>query len=94
VTRVPCPPNLAVPDDLAELDQWVLWRREIVSGRETKVPYSIRGRRASSTKPRDWSDFQSALGVWQQKPERFAGLGFVFSADDPFVGIDGLSSRR
>jgi putative DNA primase/helicase len=88
VTAIPCPPNLAVPDDLAERDQWVLWRRELVSGRETKVPYSIRGSRASSTNPRDWGDFQNALRIWRRRPEQYAGLGFVFSAHDPFVGID------
>ena len=81
-------PDFAVPDDLAERDQWVLWRREVVAGRETKVPYSIRGHRASSTKPADWGGFEKALSVWRRHPERYAGLGFVFSAEDPFVGID------
>ena len=88
MTAIPCPSNLTVPDDLAERDEWVLWRRELVSGREAKVPYSIRGHRASSTNPRDWGDFQTALSIWQRRAEQYAGLGFVFSADDPFVGID------
>src|ERR1700722_17418216 len=39
----------SIPDDLTELDQWVLWRRETVNGRQTKVPYTVGGRRASST---------------------------------------------
>lgn len=82
------PPEITVPDDLAELDQWVLWRREVVAGRETKVPYSIRGHRASSTKLADWGEFEKALSLRRRQPDRFAGLGFVFSAEDPFVGID------
>lgn len=81
-------PDLTVPDDLAERDQWVLWRRETVAGRETKVPYSARGHRASSTNRHDWGDFQNVLRVWRGQPERYAGLGFVFAAEDPFVGID------
>lgn len=81
-------PDLAVPDDLAERDQWVLWRREIVAGRATKVPYSVRGHRASSTNPRDWSEFSSALAAWRNHPDRYVGLGFVFSPEDPFVGLD------
>jgi putative DNA primase/helicase len=82
------PPDFAVPDDLAERDQWLLWRRETVAGREAKVPYSVRGHRASSTNPRDWAEFPSALAEWRRRPERYAGLGFVFSPDDSFVGID------
>ena len=31
-------PAFRVPDDLTELDQWLLWRRE----RETKVPQHCR----------------------------------------------------
>jgi len=41
----------AVPDDLAERDQWLLWRRESVNGKETKVPNAVTGHRASSTNP-------------------------------------------
>jgi primase-polymerase (primpol)-like protein len=80
--------HLTVPDDLSERDQWVLWRREIVAGRESKIPYSVRGHRASSTNPRDWSSYQSVVEVWRRRPEQYTGLGFVFSAKDPFVGID------
>ncbi len=80
--------NLHIPDDLAERDQWILWRREKVAGRETKVPYSVQGYRASSTNPSNWAEFQMALNTWQRQPERYAGLGFVFAPEDPFVGID------
>jgi primase-polymerase (primpol)-like protein len=80
--------DFAIPDDLAERDQWILWRREVVSGRQTKVPYSIYDHRASSTNPHDWADFQNALAAWRQNRERFSGLGFVFCPEDPFVGID------
>jgi primase-polymerase (primpol)-like protein len=80
--------DLAIPDDLRERDQWIVWRRETSGGRETKVPYSIAGRRASSTNPFDWIEFQRALDFWHNRSQRYAGLGFVFSGDDPFVGID------
>jgi putative DNA primase/helicase len=80
--------DLLVPDDLRECDQWIVWRRETSGGRETKVPYSIAGRRASSTNPPDWTEFQNALDFWRKYPERYDGLGFVFSGEDPFVGID------
>jgi hypothetical protein len=82
------PPNLLVPDDLAERDQWLLWRRETVAGRETKVPYSARGHRASSTNPKDWAAFSNVVDVWRRHLDEYTGVGFVFSAADPFVGID------
>jgi hypothetical protein len=80
--------DLVVPDDLGERDQWILWRRETVSGRETKVPYSIQGRRANSADPRDWATLKNALQLWRQHAQRYAGIGFVFCKADPFVGID------
>jgi primase-polymerase (primpol)-like protein len=86
-------PEILLPDDLIERDQWVLWRREGVGGREAKVPYSVRGSRASSTDPADWSDFNRTADLLRRQPLRYAGLGyaglgFVFSSGDPFVGID------
>jgi primase-polymerase (primpol)-like protein len=82
--------GLAVPDDLAELDQWVLWRYEEFEreGKPRKIPYTVRGRRASTTDPQDWASFELALRALQANPHRYAGLGFVFSAQDPFTGID------
>lgn len=82
------PLDLAVPDDLVERDQWVLWCRESYNGRETKVPYSVQGHRASSTNPSDWTEFQKAVHSWRRYPQRYGGLGFVFCNEDPFVGID------
>jgi hypothetical protein len=77
-------PAFLVPDDLTELDQWLVWRRE----RETKVPYSAAGRRASSTDPATWCSYGEALEVWRRHPQRWAGVGFVFHESDPFVGLD------
>jgi putative DNA primase/helicase len=81
-------PSITVPDDLAELDQWVLWRLEQVNGRETKVPYSIRGQKASSTDPRTWSPFDVAVKTWRRQPQQYAGPGFVFVKGGGIVGID------
>src|SRR5580704_12106177 len=77
-------PAFSVPDDLTELDQWLLWRRE----RQTKVPYSAGGRRASSTDPATWCGYTEALAAWRAHSERWAGVGFVFHESDPFVGLD------
>jgi primase-polymerase (primpol)-like protein len=81
-------PDLRVPDGLAELDQWVLWRFENVNGRAAKVPYSVRGARASSTNPGTWSPFQTALNALRRQAKSYAGLGFVFVRHGGIVGID------
>jgi putative DNA primase/helicase len=78
----------AIPDDLKELDQWVLWRREERNGKQTKVPCQPNGKLASSTDSKTWRSFSEICAAWQQKPKKFAGIGFVFTSDDPLSGID------
>lgn len=82
--------TIRVPDSLTELDQWIAWRYEQRDdGRPTKVPYQINGgHRASSTDPKTWSSFDEALMACQENPKRWSGIGFVFSANDPYFGID------
>lgn len=84
----PKPPALRLPDDLTELDQWVVWRHEDRGGRRTKVPYQKSGALASSTDPATWISYGDAVAALGAQPGRFAGIGFVFSADDPYTGID------
>ena len=76
-----------VPDDLTELDQWVLWRYQDRDGKRTKVPHTCLGYRASTTKPGHWSKFELALEM-AARPRFADGIGFVFTSDDPFCGID------
>lgn len=84
--RWPFLPAERIPDDLIECDQWVLWTYEAVDGRPTKVPYTCTGRKASTTNPADWCDYDSALVVC--KRFKYDGVGFVFTDLDSFVGID------
>ena len=75
----------AIPQELRERAQWVLWRLETRDGKQTKVPVRADGRgRASSTNPETWATFDEAVAASATAD----GIGFVFSADDPFVGID------
>lgn len=77
-------PQLHLPDDLTERDQWVLWRRE----RHTKVPYQVNGRRAGSTDPAAWSSYETVVAAWRANPRRWAGVGFVFTKETGMTGID------
>lgn len=75
-----------IPDELRNLKQWVCWRYESrdSASKPTKVPTTIGGYDASSTNPRDWYPFDEVVSV----AGKFAGVGFVFTSDDPYCGID------
>jgi hypothetical protein len=86
------PPDFAaIPDCLTEAPQWVLWRYEWKEeeGKYSKVPYSAHTlSRASSTAPRTWAPFNVAVQSYMGHKTRFDGIGFVFTTEDDFVGID------
>ncbi|KAA0744030.1 DNA primase [Bacillus sp. AY1-10] len=75
-----------IPAELKNCPQWVLWRKEKRDGKPTKVPYQVGGRKAQTDNRNTWSSFQEVMEVYQQGG--YNGIGFVFSKDDPFVGID------
>jgi primase-polymerase (primpol)-like protein len=69
-------------------NQWVCWRTEDRDGNPTKVPVDpSTGRFASTTDPSTWCSFDRAR-EYAQDTEDVAGLGFVFTEGDPFVGVD------
>jgi putative DNA primase/helicase len=76
-----------IPRELIERKQWVLWKMAEVDGRKTKLPISPwSGKLAACDKPQSWSNYRHC---------RFAatlfhcdGVGFIFTADDPFCGVD------
>jgi putative DNA primase/helicase len=76
-----------IPDELIALPQWVLWRYEERDGEITKPLYTCQGYKASHSNPEHWSRFDYALKM-AQRPGFADGIGFVFSPDDPYCGID------
>src|SRR5215211_438648 len=77
-----------IPAELRERDQWLLWRYVERDGKHTKVPFcaATPWREASSTDPATWSTFERASEKLGEPGVE--GLGYVFSGDDPFAGID------
>jgi primase-polymerase (primpol)-like protein/uncharacterized coiled-coil protein SlyX len=76
-----------LPPALVEHDQWICWREQERDGKPTKVPISpTNGGFASSTDEQTWTSFDDALE--HAEIGKADGIGFVFTADDPFVGID------
>ncbi len=77
----------SIPTELRGLRQWVVWQLETIPGRPkpTKVPYNARGK-AATTRPEDWMTFAEAVALAKEKD--FSGIGFVFTKNDPYVGVD------
>ncbi|KAB1186622.1 MULTISPECIES: hypothetical protein [Haloferax] len=82
----PLPTRDALPDDLCERAQWVGWRKQTRTGAETKVPQDVTGGYASATDAKTWTTFDEALAY--AEAGNADGVGFVFTDDDPYVGID------
>lgn len=77
-----------IPQELRERPQWVAWRYVTRNGKQTKIPVDARaGNEASSTDPATWCSFEEAMAAWQRNLA-LNGVGFVFSPDDPYCGID------
>lgn len=77
-----------IPQEMRPYVQWIVWKYEQRQGEKpTKVPYSpTTGRKASTTDATTWGTFEQAVAV--ARNGHFDGLGFVFTEQDPFVGID------
>lgn len=77
-----------VPDELREWNQWMLWMYKEIDGRWVKVPISPwTGRAADYREPSSWASFDEAVEALAKYPD-CEGIGFVFTDEDPFVGID------
>jgi len=81
-----------IPMEIKRIPRWVLWRHTEVgeegNRRWSKLPIQASGQSASSTNPTTWADFLTVQAAYQNNPDRFSGVGFVFSEDDNLVGID------
>ena len=78
-----------IPQELKDLPQWVNWRWEKTEkGKDTKPLYESKtGWKANHSDPLTWGPFERAVKSLDAG-FGFHGIGFVFSKDDPFCGID------
>lgn len=76
-----------VPAELRERDQWVCWRYEERGGKPTKVPVSPRtGTPIDHLDPDNRRGFEEAVRFLASPG--VDGVGFVFTKDDPYTGVD------
>ncbi len=75
-----------IPEEIREYAQWIVWKyMPNEKGKLTKVPFSPHtGEMASVQRPLTWGTYEEACRV----AYRYDGLGFMFTAQDPFIGID------
>ena len=76
----------AVPVDLTDAAQWLVWRSVARKGKPAKVPFTAAGPPYRPGSERGLATFAEALARWERGG--YDGLGFAFLANDPFVGID------
>ncbi|GGL41488.1 hypothetical protein GCM10009037_26370 [Halarchaeum grantii] len=76
-----------LPAELCEREQWVGWRVEERGGKATKVPVNAEtGGFGSATDAVTWTDVSTAVNAAESGEAD--GVGFVFTDDDPLVGVD------
>lgn len=82
-----------VPDALKKHKQWIVWKSEVLTKKDgskklTKIPHNPKTGSKASTKERShWGTFDQAADAYMFGTG-YAGLGFVFTEDDSFIGVD------
>jgi hypothetical protein len=80
-----------IPQQLRSYPNWVCYRFENHGKPKLdKVPYDPKkpGKKAKVNDPSTWGSFDQALEAAENPKCKYDGIGFVFSDDDPFTGID------
>lgn len=76
-----------IPQQLKEVTAWICWREKERGGRFTKVPTSpLTMRDIDCNNPDNWMTFDEAIKA--SKNAGISGIGFVFSDQHDFVGVD------
>jgi putative DNA primase/helicase len=78
-----------IPLELKALSQWVVWRYFWQKGKWDKpLLQSHTGNLASHSSPKTWSTYQAAVNAYLFNGANLDGIGFVFTKENGFVGVD------
>lgn len=76
-----------IRDEMTNRNQWLCWEIAMRDGKETKLPKDPEtGGFAQTDDPSTWGSFINALS--KANSGEMDGVGFVFTEDDNYVGID------
>jgi len=77
-----------IPEDLTKFPHWVAWKSEDRgNGKISKRPVNpMTGKYAKTNDSATWGKYETAVAHCQDNG--LQGIGYVFSKDDPFIGID------
>jgi len=87
----------SIPEEMKRYNQWITWALVEDDQREKplKIPVKIARKGKLKTPyqikwgdPKNQMGFAEALAEYESNPDILAGVGFVFTNDDPFVFID------
>ncbi|WP_430789104.1 phage/plasmid primase, P4 family [Virgibacillus flavescens] len=82
-------PQESIPSELKLLRQWVCYKAMPRSEKISKVPVNPNtGKPIDAQNSMNWLTFEDALQQLQNYNMKVSGVGFVFTANDPYVGID------
>ena len=78
-------------NELSQRPQWVCWAFEgaphPATGKRRKMPKNPRtGGNARSDLPATWASYHDAIRA--RNRQDYAGIGYMFAADDPYCGVD------
>lgn len=77
-----------IPVALVATPQWVCWREEVRDEKPTKIPIAPEtGTYASVTDADTWTNFDTAYQSFRDNAS-LAGVGFVFTDADDYIGVD------
>lgn len=96
-------PNFdSIPEKLKAFPNWVLFKiklrydkagkptidPETGKQRKEKKPFQVNGREAKPNDPRTWADFETVKKAFLDSKGKYQGIGFVFSENTGFIGMD------
>ena len=79
-----------IPATLRALKQWVCWKTaNKKNGKIDKLPIDPKtGKLAKSNDQNTWASFEETVEYWLAHKGMIAGIGFVFTHEDSYCGID------
>src|ERR1017187_1047940 len=85
----------SIPSELKQRQQWINWKVGQIkaNGKFKKLPIDPgTGIRMNADHPGNWQTFEETVAYYRAGVGD--GIGFVFSKDDPYTGVDLDGSRN